>query len=435
MKKAVVALIVVLALVIIVSPGIIGKLAEESVDENLNRAVDHSGELVISSTGFDRGWFSSEGEHRIELGQGTARDALLVLGGEAGADIPVLVINTRMDHGIIPVTSMSRDKGSLEPGLGSAVSTMRLELGDGETVDVPGTIYSKVGLGGGLESQYVLEEGATDFDGGNVEWLSTTIDLNADAGTGGYDFEGNIGGATISEEASVMTLGPVDFSGSQVPSPYGFFVGDFEANVDSVAVVGGVSSIDINEVSLSGSTRLDDDRAVGSASFSMASMTVPGLGDVSYTLRADSDLDAAAFGRLMTRLQEVSGSPDQAQLMADMEPDAKDLVAAGLEIDIPQLDIALPMGTIESVASIAIDGQDRSNFEWTSLLLKTSGNVDIRIPEALVTMATAMNPQMGGVVAAGYLQKDGEYYVLEAKLDSGVLTINGAPTVLPPGLF
>ena len=70
MKKGVLVGILVLALVIIVSPGIVGKLGEQSLDENLNRAADHSAELVVTSQGFDRGWFSSEGEHRVELGDG-----------------------------------------------------------------------------------------------------------------------------------------------------------------------------------------------------------------------------------------------------------------------------------------------------------------------------------------------------------------------------
>ncbi len=436
MKKGVVALIVVLALVVIVSPGIIGKLAEQSVDDNLARAVDQSGELVITSSGFDRGWFSSEGEHRIELGRGSMRDAFTALAGEQTTKLPVLVINTRMDHGIIPVTSMSRDKGSLAPGLGSAVSTLRLELEDGELIDIPGTIYSNVALDGDLASQYVLEAGSQDLEGGSMSWEPTTIDITADAAGGGYTFKGDVGGASVTEGGNVMTLGPITFAGNQAPSAYGFFTGDVSADVNSVSVdSGGLSAVTINGVSLTGSTRVDGDRAISDGTFRMDAMTVPGFGDVTYTVRADSDFDAAAFGRFIAAAQSMSNGQASDQLMQALEPQAKDLVAAGLRIDVPQLDVTVPMGTIATVASLSIEGQDRDTFEWTSLLLKTKGSVDIRIPEALVMMATSLNPQMGGVVAAGYLQKDGDHYVMDAKLDSGVLTINGAPTVLPPGLF
>ena len=94
---------------------------------------------------------------------------MLLSSGKAGAvdanDLPVLVINTRLDHGPIPVSSMGREKGSLAPGLGSAVSTLQLETPDGELIDLPGTIFSKVALDGELQSSYVLEPGSRTADG------------------------------------------------------------------------------------------------------------------------------------------------------------------------------------------------------------------------------------------------------------------------------
>ena len=67
MKKSFVFLLLALALVVIVSPGIVGKLAEQSMDENLDWAANESREFSVTALGFDRGWFSSDGRHRIEL--------------------------------------------------------------------------------------------------------------------------------------------------------------------------------------------------------------------------------------------------------------------------------------------------------------------------------------------------------------------------------
>ena len=132
-KKGIVVLLVFLAVVVLVSPAIVGRLAEQSMDENLNWAASESGDVKVTSERFARGWFSSEGQHRIELQDGDLLTALQALAGPISAgDLPVLIINTRLDHGLIPVTSMARDKGSLAPGLGSAVSTMQVELPDGE---------------------------------------------------------------------------------------------------------------------------------------------------------------------------------------------------------------------------------------------------------------------------------------------------------------
>ena len=435
MKKGVIALIVVLALVVIVSPGIIGKLAEQSVDENLNRAADHSGDFVITSTGFDRGWFSSEGEHRIEIGEGSLRDTFMMLGGESDDELPVLVINTRLDHGIIPLGSMSRDQGSLAPGLGSAVSRMHLELASGELVALPGTVYSNVGLGGDLETRYELKEGSQSLDGGEVSWQPTTIEINA--ASGGYQFEGNIGGATVSENGAAMTLGKVSFSGDQALNAFGFFAGDLEATIDSISVdsVGSVSTT-VDGVSFSGSTRIDGDRALNKGSFTMDSLTVPGFGEVTYRVKVESNVDGAAFGQFLAALEDVPADQDSSALFDALEPEFKDLVAGGLDLDLSQFDVVLPgLGTVKSVMSVSVEEQDSDSFEWTSLLLKAKGSLDVRVPSMLVTWATSANPQASGIIAAGYLRKEGNEYVMEARLESGVLTINGAPTVIPPGLF
>ena len=130
-KKSVIALLLLAVLIIIVSPGIVGKFAEESVGENLNWAAKESGELIVTTEGFDRGWFSSEGQHRVELGEGQLRAAITTMGGDSD-QLPVLIISTHIDHGLIPVSSLSREEGSLAPGLGSAVSTLTVEYGDGQ---------------------------------------------------------------------------------------------------------------------------------------------------------------------------------------------------------------------------------------------------------------------------------------------------------------
>ena len=160
MKKGFVALLIALAVIVLVSPGIVGHFAERSMEENLDWAATENREVVVTSQGFERGWFSSAGQHRIELKDGELRSELLSLTGSTDDDdVPVLIIDTRLDHGIVPLASMSRDHGSLIPGLGNAVSTLHLEYADGASGDLPGKIYSNIGLTGNLRSNLVLEAG------------------------------------------------------------------------------------------------------------------------------------------------------------------------------------------------------------------------------------------------------------------------------------
>jgi len=108
-KKGIVALLIILALIVLVSPGLVGRLAEKSVDEQLQWAATENKEVVITSEKFDRGWFSSEGRHRIELGKtGPGMNIREQLGLAADGPSPAVIIDTRLDHGLIPVASITR---------------------------------------------------------------------------------------------------------------------------------------------------------------------------------------------------------------------------------------------------------------------------------------------------------------------------------------
>lgn len=435
MKKSIIALILLAVIIIIISPAIVGKFAEDSVGENLNWAARESGELVVSSEGFDRGWFSSEGQHRIELGDGQLRAALTTAAGDA-EQMPVLLINTHIDHGLIPVSSMGREEGSLAPGLGSAVSTLAVELGD-ETIDLPGTIYSKVGMGGDLDSKYVLEPGTQAVDDGEVTWEATTINIASSAKTGDIEFAGDIGAMTFGDAQQVVAIDGLTLSGEQENTPYGFHVGDVDLTMGAMTVrssgmeVGGMKGM-----SVKASSSVDDGMAAAAMRMEMSGQTIPGIGDMSIIADMTFDsIDAAALGVLTARLETMGANQDPTMLMMEAQEDFKDLVAAGMNVDIEQLDVALPMGTVEVKMSLGIPESDRTTFQWTSLLLEAAMTLDIKVPEALVQLATSMDPQVGAIVGMGYLKKDGDMYIMDADFKKGLLTVNGAPIPIPMGVF
>ena len=71
MKRWPVVVLVSLALVLLLSPAIIGRLAERRVDHSLSRIERENEDIrAIQSERFKRGWFTSEGQYRIELNDG-----------------------------------------------------------------------------------------------------------------------------------------------------------------------------------------------------------------------------------------------------------------------------------------------------------------------------------------------------------------------------
>lgn len=436
MKKGVIAVLLILVVIIIVSPGIVGKLAEKSVDENLTWAVDQSAELIVTSEGFDRGWFSSEGKHRVELGDGNLRAAMA---SSAGADHtpPVLIIDTHLDHGLIAVSSMGRDEGSLTPGLGSAVSTMVLQLGDGETFEIPGAIYSKVSLAGNLRSSYILEAGTKQVDDGTVSWEPGKITVEADPKSGSVEFDGDIGSLSLEDGGQSMLMEGLKFSGDQEKTKYGFFIGNVDLDMGEVTVSsGGMHLGGLNGMTLEASSDVDDGDVNADALFKVAGQNMPGVGEVSIIADLSmSGADAEALGALTKRLEALSGVQDPTEMLMMVQEDMKGLFASGFTLDLNQIDVTLPMGTVETKMNIEIPESDPASFEWSSLFLGTVASFDAKVPVELIELATQMNPQASMIVGMGYLKKNGDRYEMNAEYEKGLLTVNGAPVPIPFGAF
>jgi uncharacterized protein YdgA (DUF945 family) len=434
-KKGIVVVLVLLAVVILVSPAIVGRLAEQSMDENLNWAARESGDLKVTSEHFARGWFSSEGQHRVELQDGDLLTALRALAGPMSADdVPVLIINTRLDHGLIPLTSMTRDKGSLAPGLGSAVSTMQVELPDGETFDVPGTIYSKVALGGTLQSNYILAAGSRSEDDLSASWGDVDIDVTTDPVNGEVTYDGKVGSVSLETDKEKFSLEALTFTGRKTPTGFGFSVGDLELELNGLSVDGGMASAArMNKLVVTGSSSLENGGVFAKGHASMSLDTLP-LGALSYEMDvAVAGMDAEAVGALQTKISDMGPDPDAMAAYAELEPDAQRLFARGFDFTIERLDITTPQGTMTSVMKFNFKESDPATFAWSSLLLNTEASIDLSVPAELVEAFAQEAPQVAIVIGGGYLVRRGDDYVMEARLKKGLLTVNGAPIPIPLG--
>ena len=437
MKKGVIVVLILLAVIVLVSPAIVGRLAEQSMDENLNWAARETGGVQVSSERFTRGWFSSEGQHRIEIGEGELLGALQTLGHGTDADeLPVLLINTKLDHGLIPVSSMAREKGSLAPGLGSAVSTMQLELPDGELVDLPGTIYSAVGLGGKLKSNYVLPAGSYPVDDVTATWGDTDITVTTDPVSGEAVFDGTVGALAFGDANDGMRLESLAFEGNQSPTPYGFATGEVTFSLADLSVrSGGVEAASIRSMSVEADTKLDKERVHADAAISMVMQQLPQFGEMSFDMNFNLvGADAEILGRIQQAVEEANTTTqDPMVLYALIEKDLLQLFASGFEMNFERFDVTLPEGTVKSRMLFSFPEEDAADFAWTSLLLGTEATLDLSIPATLVETIGQSNPQLGAAIGGGFLVRRGDAYEMKAQLKKGLATVNGAPIPIPVG--
>lgn len=427
MRKGFVALLLVLALIVIISPGLVGRLAEQSMDRNLEHAAEESGELVVTSQGFDRGWFSSEGRHRVELRHGRIRDAMLELSGsDPSTRVPALIIETHLDHGLIPLASMTRDKGSLRPGLGSAVSTLGVELENGDVWPLPGKIHSTVSLTGALTSNYILEAGSTVVDEGIARWGGIDIEVTTSAANDEIGFEGLIESFELALHTETVSLGNIRFSGEQEATPLGIRVGPLNLSIESI----GSSALrqQIGPFSVESHASLDDERIDYDLDLRVENAPFEGFGNGGLRLELRL-LDAD--GRGLANIKRHLSLYPYDHHPAELESDALQLAASGFELHIDEFSVSLPQGTIKSKLHVDVDESDRDDFAWTSLLLHAKASAELVIPATLIDAAAVGNNELGTAIGLGYLRKEGDAYVLRAELGKGLLEVNGAPMTLP----
>ena len=423
------ALLIGLALIVLISPGIVGRLAEKSMDENLEWAATESQEVLVTSQGFARGWFSSEGQHRVDIRDGELRDIILAYTGSD--EVPALIIDTRLDHGLIPVSSMSRDKGSLLPGLGRAISTLSVETPGGDVVPIPGTVYSTVGLTGELQSNYVLESGSVDSRGAAARWGDVDVVVTTSPSSGAVRFSGTVKSFEVDSMSDDVSVEAIAFSGNQQPSPFGLWVGTVDASVDAFGF-GGADPLTVGPIELRTSSSVDGERIDARASLTIDNAPVHELGeaDIGFDVRIEN-ADGRALGRIKRSVDGIHPLADPDAMFMQLEREAQRLIAAGLEFHIDRLDIAWPGGTVTSEIHVVIDDSDVDSFSWPAVLLSLDARADLSVPRELVDIVAAQNPQANAAVGMGFLKKNGDVYELHAEFRQGLLKVNGAPVPIP----
>ncbi len=436
MKKSIVVLLVIAAVVVLISPGIIGRLAEETVDSNLQWAAQENQGFKVTTERFDRGWFSSHGQHRVEIRDAAVRDALATIAGRDPDDgDPTLIIDTRIDHGLIPVTSVGRSEGSLAPGLGRGVSTLSIEYPDGRSVPVPGTVYSAIGLNGVLSANYIVGPGSLESEGSTATWGDAKIELATDHSAESFDIEGVIDSLVVSDAGDTLRLGKTTFSGDQRPSRFGISVGDFDINIESVAVEEtGLETYRLGAVSLSGTSDIEGERVNGDVRLSIGALVVPGYGESDFdVVMRFNGVDGAALGNMVRNLEAAGDDATPQELQRLLQEDLEALVAAGLELHVDRFDFDLPQGPVSLKMRLTLDESDAAGFDISSVLMTLDAEADLTASAGFVDQAMAMNPNAGAIIGMGYLRKNGDVYEMRAEYAKGLLTINGAPMPIPLG--
>lgn len=449
MKRWIVFGLVALAVVVLVSPGIVGMLAERNLRSSITRVEHDNDGLVVTEERFERGWFTAAGRHRIELTERVFETADIAPNDQPGSDgSAALIVDTRIDHGLVPVTSMARDAGSLQPALASTISTLSLELGDGpagemQVVELPGHLYSRIGLTGATDSRYELAAGSFGHEDVELEWRGADLRFSIDAGGSELDYRGRIEPLAWTRSGHASSIGVIEFEGDQQKTAYGFSTGEVSLRVQDAALASAVagSAGGFAKLALDARNELADERVDGHSSIDVEQLRLPGLGAVDLGLDVSvAGLDAPSLQRIRDTLAAArdAGELDGAGgVYPRIEDDLQSLLAAGARLTVERFVLAMPQGDVHATLALDLPATRQSpEFSWPALLLALKASADLRVPAALLDLAEALNPeQVRMLIATGILQREGDAYVMKAEYAQGLVTVNGAPMPLPLGLF
>jgi uncharacterized protein YdgA (DUF945 family) len=397
-------------------------------------ATSDNPDVVVTTEKFQRGWFTSEGSHRVSLRQGELQSVLA-----AGDSAPSLIIDTRIDHGLVPLSSMSLSSGSLKPGLARMVSTLHLDDGKGNLTDLPGTVYSKTSLGGETTGHYVLEAGSREDADGKSAWSGADLRFVANSGRRELSLKGEIRPWSHESGADGVELGLLTIDAHQTDSDFGFPVGRLSLEINSLAVGSAAGPVSrFHKMTINGRSAIDGEALDARTQMSLERLAVPGVGEMGMMLDAVIDgLDAAAIGRISRAIKETRTANDPEAAMSGLFPliqaDLESLLAAGGEVRFDTLDVALPQGEIRSKIKLTV-AKSGGSFSWPGLILGLKASADVEVPEALVEVGRAMNPEAGSLVDMGFLKLNGDIYRMQVEFAGGLLTVNGMPMPIPlPG--
>ena len=443
MNRWIVVVLVALAVIVLVSPGIVGRLAERNVKDSVEWAKIRNDDFVVTQETFERGWFTAAGRHRIELKKGALHSKLAELAGALDPDrTAALIIDTRIDHGLVPVSSMSRDAGSLQPALASTVSTLQIERGNGELIAIPGQLNSRIGLTGETSSRYALLAGSYADEDLELQWQGGDLHFKINASASDLQYDGRIDPLSLRAGGDRLLIGGARFDGRQQATEYGFSVGRIVLSLEDATLenpVGGATAV--ARLVLDASNELVGDRVNGSSTMDASGISIPGLGEADLGLDVVvNGLDARTLQTIIEEFQAAREAADPEAAFADaydrIEGDIQSFLLAGAEVRFDRIDVTLPQGEVTAAMRFTLPEADSAQaFSWPTVLLALTAAADMRVPVAVLEMIQAGNPQAGALVAMGILKRDGDAYVTRAEYAKGLLTVNGAPLPIPLGIL
>lgn len=422
-----------LAVIVLLSPGLIGLLAERSLNEQLELAAVNDPDFDVRTVAFERGWFTSAGTHRVPVRDPRLAQLLLFVtpgsGGSAAGAPPVLIVTTQLDHGLVPLGGAGRDPAALLPALASGVSTLELELADGRVLPVPGQLASRINLNGSAVLDYSLPAGTEQDAGFRAAWEGAHLTVRSSADGRTLGFAGTFDDWRVESAGQSVAVDAASAEAAAEVTPHGFAVGSTTIRVTGLAMSDGFGW---QSLELDADSSLAGERVAADFALELRGLALPaGRFDADLALSLGG-LTPATLGPLLRGLKRsavAAGGSMPVAPYADFEFDLRRLLSGGATLSLERLTLTTPDGEMRAALAVELPEAD-GLAAWSGLALAADGRAEVTVPRALAEGPPFAEP-LRPLIAGGFLVLDGDAYRLRADYARGVATVNGAPLTVP----
>jgi hypothetical protein len=313
-----------------------------------------------------------------------------------------------------------------------------VDAGGGSEFEVPGRIFSQVGLTGEMTSRFLMESGSTKIDDATLEWKGADVTVRTNPVSGTVIYDGEVQPFSFLDQLGGVRFGKIALAGDQAQTAYGLKVGSGEFELESLTIDSAVNSdINMGPFIVDGSNELEGERINGQVRMRAAGIPAPAFGEMDFAIAVHFDgLHAQPLGGIARVLRDPVSTGGPQSVLTDlyprMESSVQELLGAGFEIRIDRFDVTFPDGDLTSKMQFALrDAGPNAVFSWPSVILALDASVEIRIPVEIFEILQAANPDAGALVGMGFLKQDGDHYEMHAEYAKGLITVNGAPLPIP----
>ena len=442
MRRLFIVFLVVFVLVL-VSPALTRSVAQKQFQGALADLEELVPGLLFEETQADSGWFKSVNTQELVF-----KDMLVAKDGSVEDQRSGIFVETEIFHGPLIFGMGDPDMPAISFGAAITRSSVSFVDGDKEPVEIPGGIYNRISFDGSGSLSLVFESLSEEFSdkaaagGTTITWQGAHLEVDYDAGLSHMESVGLIRPLRIVSADGEFRLGEISFESSADYSDFGIWTGSSHTSVEELTVVGSSAELpaafSLQGMTMSGDTGIEQGRLTGSVNLSISDLEMNAIAGSSVQFAMTAEVDAATIGRLKNALEtrNPANTEDSAEVPADLQDAGMDLLAAGLSLEISELQINTVQGDARFALRIDIPASDLSGEAVVmNALFSMSAESKLRISRSLFDFVSQSNPvmapQMMALLLSGMLIDEGEQLTLMAIYDGGLLTVNGMPIPLP----